>query len=231
MEAVALQNKNLWIIEDDEDCNFVYQQILDFRYKTRYFQSLKEFSRALEADPKNYPDLIIADIFVQDGNFLNFLRSASASRPLCSPFLVISSVDDIDVLRYCFSEGAIDYLTKPLKKNEILVKIEKIFAEKPYTKKKRVKKPDSRVNHEVVIDDQTIPNLTPKQYQMLKLFINSSDRCISRTDILQGVWGNTAVHPKTVDVHLYNLRRKLHNFGYMIRSNGGGCWTLFGHTL
>ena len=56
--------------------------------------------------------------------------------------------------------------------------------------------------------------------------MDSSDRCISRTDILEKVWGKTSVHPKTVDVHLYNLRRKLHAYGYMIRSDGGGKWSL-----
>ena len=76
------------------------------------------------------------------------------------------------------------------------------------------------------LDGHEIESLTSKQKQLLSLFLSSPGRVVSRDDILEQVWGDTSVHPKTVDVHLYNLRRKLNEFGYIIRSEGGGRWSL-----
>lgn len=214
----------VWILEDDRGCQFVYEQTLDHRYKTVYFSSLREFTEKLEAvasGDKKFPQMIVADLMLEDGNFLNYLTSAE-TEIFEIPFIIVSSIDDIDALRFCFKEGALDYLTKPFKKNELLVKIENVLRSP-----KEKSAPIVEVNpRSIKIDGKTIDNLTTKQIQLMSLFLNSEDRSISREDILQGVWGKTNVHPKTVDVHLYNLRRKIQTEGYIIRSDGGGRWSL-----
>lgn len=218
----ALKNEKLvWLLEDEEGCRFVYKQTLDHRYRTRYFESLKDFSEAMILTSKeNYPDLIVADLMLTDGNFLNFLTDAKDSKVMDIPFIIVSSIDDIDALRFCFKEGALDYLTKPFKKNELIVKVENILSGSSRFN-------SVEVGHKTVkLDGKEVENLTSKQMQLLGLFMNSSDRSITRVQILEKVWGKTNVHPKTVDVHLYNLRRKLHAYGYMIRSEGGGKWRL-----
>jgi len=221
MNTSLLNNKEVWVLEDEEPCRFVYEQTLNHRYKTRYFESLSEFTKALEeATAETLPAMLIADLMLGDGNFLNFLTDTPDSDIANIPFIIVSGIDDIDALRFCFKEGALDYLTKPFKKNELLVKIENIItgSSKPKTIEPGQKS--------IRLDGKEVENLTSKQMQLLNLFMGSSDRCISRADILEKVWGKTNVHPKTVDVHLYNLRRKLHAYGYMIRSDGGGKWSL-----
>jgi DNA-binding response OmpR family regulator len=220
-DLMNTNGKSLWLLEDDKGCQFVYEQTLDHRYTTRYFERLDDFVSALESTPKDeLPQMIVADLMLGDGNFLNFLTNSKDSNILNIPFIIVSSIDDIDALRFCFKEGALDYLTKPFKKNELLVKIENVLSggSRPRT----VETGHKSVN----LDGNDVQNLTAKQKQLLALFLESRDRSITRNDILEKVWGSTNVHPKTVDVHLYNLRRKLHSFGYMIRSEGGGRWAL-----
>lgn len=212
--------KSIWILEDDKDCRFVYEQMLDFRYKTEYFENIAMFKEALLNDERVKPALVLADLMLPDGNFLNFLTETKESQFLKTPFVIVSSIDDIDALRFCFNEGALDYLTKPFKKNELLVKIENILSGR---NSQAVIGNDRK---DLTLDGTKIANLTSKQLQVLSLFLNSPNRIINRSDILDKVWGNTTVHPKTVDVHLYNLRRKLHPYGYFIRSEGGGRWCL-----
>ncbi|MBT3583601.1 MAG: hypothetical protein HN509_01735 [Halobacteriovoraceae bacterium] len=78
----------------------------------------------------------------------------------------------------------------------------------------------------VVVDGKSVENLTAKQRKLLNLFLENLERTVNRGQILEKIWGGDSVNPKTVDVHLYNLRRKLHPYGYIIRSEGGGFWSL-----
>ena len=202
-------NKLIWILEDDKNCQFVYEQVLDFRYKTRYFESIDTFAAALRECRDNLPALIIADLLLPDGNFLNFLTESKENELLTIPFIIVSSIDDIDALRFCFNEGALDYLTKPFKKNEILVKIENILSGRS---SRTIITGDSK---DVTLDGVKINNLTSKQLQVLSLFLHSPMRTVNRGDILKKVWGSTTVHP----------------YGYMIRSEGGGKWALLAERL
>ena len=215
----------IWILEDDKGCQFVYDQILKNDFEMTYFENIKKFQANFEKHCEQRSDkapvLIIADLMLNDGNFLSFLSNEFHGKLGGSniPFIIVSSDDDIESLRLCFKEGANDYMTKPFKKNELLVKVETIL---------RGRKSIGRsVRPQISIDGTTITGLTTKQQKLLSLFIHENpERLVDRNLILDKVWGNTAVHPKTIDVHLYNLRRKLHPFGYMIKSLGSGQWIL-----
>ncbi len=215
----------IWILEDDKGCQFVYDQILKNDFEMTYFENIRRFQtnfeKHCEQQSDEAPVLIIADLMLNDGNFLSFLSNEFHGKLGGSniPFIIVSSDDDIESLRLCFKEGANDYMTKPFKKNELLVKVETIL---------RGRKSIGRsVRPQISIDGTSITGLTTKQQKLLSLFIHENpERLVDRNLILDKVWGNTAVHPKTIDVHLYNLRRKLHPFGYMIKSLGNGQWIL-----
>ncbi len=213
-------DKEIWILEDDKGCQFVYEQTLNHRYKVRYFTKIADFEESL-TKTENTPALIIADLMLDDGNFMSHLNKSKDSKLMVIPFIIVSSIDDIDALRFCFMEGALDYLTKPFKKNELIVKIENILSGASMRTANTV-----QAHKMMNLDGHEIESLTSKQKQLLSLFLSSPGRMISRDDILEQVWGDTSVHPKTIDVHLYNLRRKLNEYGYIIRSEGGGKWSL-----
>lgn len=213
----------IWILEDDIGCQFVYQQILKDNFRTLFFENIKRFKESFDLvvtrAQGQRPDMVIADLMLNDGNFIGFLTNEfHGGLGDEVPFIVVSSDDDIESLRICFKEGANDYITKPFRKNELLVKIETIL--KSNQKIGRPPKPN------VVIDGLLIEGLTSKQKKLLSLFNTQDDRVVDRDLILDTVWGDTNVHPKTLDVHLYNLRRKLSPYGIIIKSLGGGRWTL-----
>ncbi len=84
---------------------------------------------------------------------------------------------------------------------------------------------------EVVLDGNLLSGLTCKQKALIRLFLSSEEREVERHAILENVWGDLSIQPKTVDVHLYNLRRKIHPYGYLIRSEGGGRWKLLSERI
>jgi DNA-binding response OmpR family regulator len=222
------QFPHIWILEDDKGCQFVYEQILKKDFQTTYFDNIKKFKESFDKSVKSSrvekPTLVIADLMLNDGNFLSYLTNEFHDRLGDEvPFIIVSSDDDIESLRLCFKEGANDYMTKPFKKNELLVKVETILRNK--NRFGRAVKP------EITIDGQVIDGLTIKQQKLLNLFLGVDSRKIDRDLILTKIWSDTIVHPKTIDVHLYNLRRKLHPYGYMIKSLGNGQWELLSDRL
>ncbi|MEW6055684.1 MAG: response regulator [Bdellovibrionota bacterium] len=129
-EVLVISERSIWILEDDSGCRFVYEQILGIRHKVRFFQTLVEFEFALSEGQKSLPELVLADVVLEDGSFLHFLNHSQKKELLSIPFIVVSSIDDIDALRFCFNEGAVDYLVKPFQKSELIVKVERILEKK-----------------------------------------------------------------------------------------------------
>jgi DNA-binding response OmpR family regulator len=213
------KNANIiWILESDRGQQLKYQQLLEDVCTIKFFDSLEEFKYFFHENRGQSPFLLIAELSLSDGSFLNFLTVEERGLQRSFPFVIVSGIDDIESIRLCYEEGAIDYLVKPVNQNELTFKIAMILKSE-----RRIKR---KIRPSVRLDGLEIAGLTSKQTQLLSLFIDSSERKISRGDILDKVWDRNNVHPKTIDVHLYNLRRKLDPFGYIIRSEGGGAWSL-----
>jgi two-component system, OmpR family, response regulator RegX3 len=65
--------------------------------------------------------------------------------------------------------------------------------------------------HEVTVDDVLV-NLTLKEFALLHVLLESLGRVFSRQELLNRVWGEDyALDEHALDVHIFNLRRKLHS--------------------
>lgn len=198
---------NIWILEDDKACQFVYEEILGIRYRITFFDSLDPFKAALMGQER--PDLLIADIRLPGDSFLSLLKTED-SMPIRVPFIVVSSVDDLDALRLCFKYGARDYITKPFGKSELIVKIERILGETASRENTIAVNPTSLT---VLYRGKHSSALTSKEFQIVSQLREAPGNRRTREELTLGVWGDTNVGPKTLDVHLANLRRKLEPIG------------------
>jgi len=76
---------------------------------------------ALKAAAKNPPDLILLDIMMPEMDGFEVCRRLKAEERLKEiPVLFISSLDDTDSKLKAFSEGGVDYVTKPFQETEVL---------------------------------------------------------------------------------------------------------------
>ncbi len=213
--------KNIWVVEDDAGLQFVYGEILGFRYNLTFFGTLEKFRAALkERADTSTPDLLIMDLRLPDGSFLDLLMEADSPKLFSMPFLVVSSMDDLDALRICFEEGAIDYITKPFGKSELIVKIERIFLRPPEARvfHREHSNETGAMGQEILLDPVTLTvrrgtlqssPLTSKEFQILSVLKNAPQNALPRDQIVDRVWQKTKVTGKTLDVHLFNLRKKL----------------------
>lgn len=223
-----VSDRTIWIIEDDPGAQFVYKESLSHRYTLKIIPTLTEFETLLKGGAHPIPDLIIADIRLPDGTFLDYLASSECDPMLSSPFMVVSSIDDIDALRFCFEEGALDYLTKPFGRAELVIKVERLLSShrrRDEALRACYRSSDPKAQKNQLYFDLK-DSLTNKESEILALFIETQEAQLSRKYIYETIWKDISVHPKTLDVHLYNLRRKLKTLGYDICSTGTGTWLL-----
>ncbi len=205
----------VWILEDEPSAQFVYSEILSSLYELRFFNKISEYVEAAKLSPQ--PDLLIADIRLAEENFLAFLGTDAAFHAVQSPFIVVSSLDHLDSLRQCFNEGALDYLTKPFTRNEIIVKVERIL--------KQTRDARPRPEDRIILEPTTLrvkwgdqdAKLTAKELQIFSILHLARGTAVARKKIQAEVWGDVKVSNKSLDVHVFHLRRKLAKIGLEIQ--------------
>ncbi len=200
--------KLIWVLEDSESSRFVFEEILSPIYRLELHPSLEALSSASRKS-KELPSLLVADIRLGDGNFLEFLGSEAAQGVVRFPFMITSSLDQADILRTAYQEGALDYLIKPFTHDELIVKIERVLGES-----QKVSLDISRFR--LRQGDRELPSLTPKELQIFTLLQNARGTPVSRQELQQEIWGSTAVSSKSLDVHLFHMRKKLAPAGMVI---------------
>jgi two-component system, OmpR family, response regulator ResD len=213
---LGLETPLLWIVEDDEDTVFIYKEVFGSKLRLRVINSLTVLSVAVEKvrlgmEPR--PDLILADLRLTDGDFLENLKKGFFVTMTGTPLIVVSSCDEEKKIRDAFKEGSMDYIVKPFTKNELLVKVERHLSP---LEDGRDKKYLFRLVPEQLFLQRGNENpvrMTPKEIQILSVFRDSDQGTVDRDVLQRMVWGETQVGDKTLDVHLVNLRRKLELMG------------------
>lgn len=132
-----------------------------------------------------------------------------------TPILMLTARDAVQDKVTGLRSGADDYMTKPFAFEELLARIEVLLRRRSGEIKldsKELQIADLRLNvdtHEVQRGD-TLIDLTPKEFALLECFMRMPGKVLSRTRILEQVWGYSA-DPLTnvVDVYIRQLRRKI----------------------
>lgn len=156
-------------------------------------------------------DLVLLDLGLPDldgSEVCRRLREASAL-----PIIVVSARSD-EVDRVVLLEsGADDYVVKPFGLRELVARIRAVTRRSGDTTSAQridlgVLVVDLRT-HEVTVDGELV-ELTPKEFDLLAHLAADSGAVLNRRDILEEVWDvNWYGSPKTLDVHVASLRRKL----------------------
>ena len=139
------------------------------------------------------------------------LRSMTKSRSI--PIIMLTARgEESDRIRG-LSTGADDYVTKPFSLPELMARVKAILRRTAPRRMADVLKIGDveldRAAHKVSRGLRQV-RLGPTEFRLLEFLMESSGRVLSRTQLLDGVWGRDAfVHERTVDVHIGRLRKAL----------------------
>ncbi|MCM8536400.1 MAG: response regulator transcription factor [Lentisphaeraceae bacterium] len=156
------------------------------------------------------PDIILLDIMLPGMNgyeICNELRK----RHVGVPIIMMTAKDQEEDIVRGLDVGADDYVTKPFSIKELMARV-KAFL--------RRHKPESEnisfgpftldlVSHSFFKNNESI-KLMPKEFNLLKYFVANNGRALSRSEIMDNVWGrDVVVTNRSVDRCITTLRSKL----------------------
>jgi DNA-binding response OmpR family regulator len=203
----------IWILEDDPHIGDTYGELLSELYSLKFYRQIADFRTALENTP--HPSLVIADLTLPDGNFVRALEGGDFGDKLDRvPHMVVSGADDPVVMQKCFDMGCADFLLKPIRLNELRVKITRSL-ETPFATTGKLSFDPS--THTVRFEGKDSEPLTSKEYQILSTLFQAPNNMSTRAEVLSRVWTASKVVSKTLDVHIFHLRKKLAAIGVAIR--------------
>lgn len=167
---------------------------------------------ALAVAKKEKPDIIILDIMMPEMNGYEFMRAHRAETD--TPIIMLTAkVEDEDKI-IGLELGADDYVTKPFKPRELMVRVRNILrrAGKNKPTGEIIKVHDlslDRETREMLAGELSI-DLTPSEFDLLAALMSAPGRVFSRLDLLDVIQGiRYEGYERTIDTHIKNLRAKL----------------------
>jgi two-component system, OmpR family, response regulator len=158
--------------------------------------------------------VIILDLGLPDLNGLEVCEQLR-SKGIDTPILMLTARDTVQDKVAGLRSGSDDYMTKPFAFEELLARIEALVRRRGGEIKQESRElqiADLVLNGETheVRRGETLIDLTPKEFALLECFMRMPGKVLSRTRILEQVWGYSA-DPLTnvVDVYIRQLRRKI----------------------
>lgn len=153
-------------------------------------------------------DLILLDIMLPNINGYELMEYI---KPLDIPVIFLTAKSTLDDKLKGLTSGAEDYIVKPFEVTELLARINIVL--------RRLKKTDATLkfkdlvaetDNRIVLKNSREVELTPKEYELLILFLRNINITLFRDKIYEKVWGSDFDgDTRTLDLHIQRLRKKL----------------------
>ena len=205
--------EHILIVEDEKDVNQLLATTL--REKGYQITSAYDGIEGMNLLRQENFDLLLLDLMLpykSGDEILRELREAHNDIPV----IVISAKDLIYTKIDILTLGADDYITKPFDLGEVSARI--------FTNLRRVRKEEKAepvVYKELVLDTEakqillnnTILQLTAKEYRMLELFLLHPNKVFSKANLYETIWNDEYLgDDNVIKTHISNIRNKIKRY-------------------
>jgi len=205
-----MTRQKLLIVDDDTDLRETLEHLFGNDYEVHMAADGLE---ALDQAQTVQPDLILLDIMMprMDG-FQTCLRLRQNVSTKHIPIIFLTTKTEPQSETFGLDLGADDFVTKPFNIDVLKARVRKrLNGATPGAMEETTELGDYTVyweRQEATHGEERI-FLTTKESNLLKLFVQSSGKVLSREAILERVWSDTFITDRTIDSHVKELRKKI----------------------
>lgn len=214
----------IYCVEDDSSIRDLEIYTLNIAgFEVRGFNDAAELWAAVKEE---IPQLILLDIMLPGEDGISILRKLRETPETEGVPVIMATAKGSEYDRVIGLDlGADDYLCKPFSMMEMVSRIRAVLRRTEHTENRKFLTYKEIVmdtgRHTVQADGQEV-QLTLKEYDLLKLFLENTGMVFTRDQLLSYVWDiDYTGETRTVDVHIGTLRTKLGRCGELIRTVRG----------
>ncbi len=202
------------LIVDDEPS---IVELIEFNLQKAGYRVLKADNglSALQLVRTDKPNLIILDLMIPGIDGMEVCRRLKGQQHTAGIPIIMLTAKNEEVDKIVGLElGADDYMTKPFSTRELVARVKAVLRrshkESIHDGELAVGKLRLNFTSYVAYLGNEKLELTPKEYELLKLFITNVGKAYTREQLLEKVWGYEYFgDTRTVDVHVRHLRAKM----------------------
>ena len=222
------------IVEDEANI----RQLVRYNLEKEGFQIIEAVDglQGVKLAKIEKPDLVLLDLMLPEMDGLEVCRNIKGNTGTSSLPIIMLTAKSEEIDKVIGLElGADDYMTKPFSPRELVARVKAVLrrSQKDTTLPGELSVGRLRFNfsrYEVHMGNVKL-ELTPKEYELLKMLATNLGKVFTREQLLEKVWGYEYFgDTRTVDVHVRHLRAKMESdpqtaeaietirgFGYRLR--------------
>lgn len=169
-------------------------------------------------------DMLILDWQLPDCEGIDILAKVREQMRFDGPVVFATAKDNEDDIVRGLATGADDYLIKPLRRAELLARLDALWRRSGNDRSEVVELGPVRLdvaNCQAFLNEEEV-KLTPTEFKLAQCLFSHCGKLLSREFLLSEVWGVDAqLDTRTVDMHISRLRKLLQigpTMGYCIKT-------------
>lgn len=209
------EKPRLLTIEDDELTRCALERVLD--EEGYVVCALAEGTDVERIAEEFRPDLAILDVDLGLG--VDGFAVARQLRGISDfPILFLTGKADVEDRLTGFDAGGDDYLVKPFAMAELLARVGVLLKRTGRLTSAAIQVGDLVIDHgsRVVMRGGHLVKLTRTEYELLVVLARNPGRVLSKTALLNHMWGFDPGDAHVVDVHISAIRKKLEEYGQRV---------------
>lgn len=212
--------QTILLIEDEQGvADFIKTGLEEEGYRVEHTVTGLE---GLEHLKNNAVDVVLLDILLPQVNGLEICKKIREEGFKELPVLMLTALGSPENVVLGLDSGADDYLAKPFKLIELKARIRTLLRRSEYKGNNNIETENTYTFADLELNDDSKTlkrkgkeiSLTSTEYRLILTFIKNPRKVLSRTELLDEVWGiNFDMGTNVVDVYVNYLRKKLDKIG------------------
>lgn len=232
-KVVRRQNAKpkLLVVDDEPEIREIVREVLQEHFEVIEAGNGKE---AVDLAQRIIPDMILMDVMMPEMDGIaatESIRGMLITRHI--PILLLTAANTKDYRIRAFDYGVDQFVGKPFDFEELTSRLLSVYKRSrqinhPTTKEVHFLNLELNLNAKEIRLDSTRIELSPVEFDIVKLLILNRETLVSRSQIIEEVWKSKEAPDRAMDAHIVSIRKKLSSFRGAIKTIYGSGYILRG---